>query len=50
MHVFVTGGSGLTGPAVVSSARTQTLLGWTPTHATLLEDIEAGDYCAPQTV
>jgi nucleoside-diphosphate-sugar epimerase len=36
--------------APVSSARTQTLLGWTPTHATLLEDIEAGDYCAPQTV
>jgi nucleoside-diphosphate-sugar epimerase len=32
------------------SDRTRTRLGWTPTHPTLLEDIEAGDYCAPQTV
>ena len=30
----------------VSSARTQELLGWTPTHATLLEDLETGDYFA----
>jgi nucleoside-diphosphate-sugar epimerase len=28
----------------VSSARTQTLLGWTPTHPTLLQDLELGDY------
>jgi hypothetical protein len=42
MHVFVTA------DAPVSSARTQALLGWTPTHPTLLEDIEAGDYCAPR--
>ena len=69
MHVFVTGGSGLTGPVVVaeliaaghtvtglarsddaaaSSARTQALLGWAPTHATLLEDMETGDYFAVQ--
>ncbi|HEX4087298.1 MAG TPA: SDR family oxidoreductase [Trebonia sp.] len=34
--------------APVSSDRTQTLLGWTPTHPTLLEDIEHGDYCVPQ--
>jgi nucleoside-diphosphate-sugar epimerase len=34
--------------APVSSDRTRTRLGWTPTHPTLLEDIEAGDYCAPQ--
>ena len=34
--------------APVSSVRTQKLLGWSPTHPTLLEDIEAGDYCAPQ--
>ena len=34
--------------APVSSERTQALLGWTPTHPTLLEDIEAGDYCAPR--
>ncbi len=30
--------------APASSAHTQTLLGWTPTHATLLEDLEHGDY------
>ena len=28
-----------------SSARTRALLGWTPVHATLLEDLEFGDYC-----
>ena len=33
--------------APVSSAHTQTLLGWTPTHATLLEDMETGDYFTP---
>jgi nucleoside-diphosphate-sugar epimerase len=32
--------------APVSSARTQTLLAWSPTHATLLEDLENGDYFA----
>ena len=31
-----------------SSARTRDLLGWTPFHATLLEDLEFGDYFAPQ--
>ena len=30
--------------APASSARTRELLGWTPTHATLLEDIAAGQY------
>ncbi len=30
--------------APASSAKTQSLLGWTPTHATLLEDIAAGHY------
>jgi len=35
--------------APASSTRTQTLLGWTPTHATLLEDMETGDYFAQQT-
>ena len=30
--------------APVSSTRTQELLGWTPVHATLLEDLETGDY------
>lgn len=29
-----------------SSARTQQLLGWTPVHATLLEDLDAGHYFA----
>jgi hypothetical protein len=67
MHVFVTGGSGLTGPAIVaghigdpflarcfatdapvSSDRTRALLGWAPAHATLLEDMETGDYFAVQ--
>ena len=30
--------------APASSARTRELLGWTPTHPTLLEDIAAGHY------
>ena len=30
--------------APASSALTQALLGWKPTHATLLEDMETGDY------
>jgi nucleoside-diphosphate-sugar epimerase len=30
--------------APASSARTRSLLGWQPTHPTLLEDIEAGNY------
>jgi nucleoside-diphosphate-sugar epimerase len=28
-----------------SSARTRALLGWTPAHAPLLEDLDTGDYC-----
>lgn len=32
--------------APVSSARTRELLGWTPSHHTLLEDLEYGDYFA----
>jgi nucleoside-diphosphate-sugar epimerase len=35
--------------APVSSAHTRTVLGWTPTHAMLLEDMETGDYFASQT-
>ena len=32
--------------APVSSTHTQDLLGWSPTHPTLLEDLEHGDYLA----
>ena len=32
----------------VSSEHTQALLGWAPEHATLLEDLETGDYFTPQ--
>jgi nucleoside-diphosphate-sugar epimerase len=32
----------------VSSQHTQALLGWTPQHATLLEDLATGDYFTPQ--
>ncbi|MEU3414416.1 SDR family oxidoreductase [Streptomyces sp. NPDC006658] len=35
---------GFDGP--VSSAHTRELLGWTPTHPTLLQDLEHGDYLA----
>ncbi|MEV4450591.1 MULTISPECIES: SDR family oxidoreductase [Streptomyces] len=35
---------GFDGP--VSSAHTQELLGWSPTHPTLLDDLEHGDYLA----
>lgn len=35
---------GFDGP--VSSAHTQELLGWSPTHPTLLDDLEDGDYLA----
>ncbi|WP_445516484.1 SDR family oxidoreductase [Streptomyces sp. NEAU-174] len=35
---------GFDGP--VSSSHTRELLGWAPTHATLLEDVEHGDYLA----
>jgi nucleoside-diphosphate-sugar epimerase len=45
---FLAGVFGVDAP--VSSTHTQTLLGWMPIHATLLEDIEASDYCAPQAV
>lgn len=31
-----------------SSTHTQELLGWTPNHATLLEDLETGDYFTPE--
>lgn len=34
--------------APASGTHTQTLLGWIPTHATLLEDMETGDYFAAQ--
>jgi nucleoside-diphosphate-sugar epimerase len=34
--------------APVSSAYTRSLLGWTPEHATLLEDLATGDYFTPQ--
>ncbi|MEV6537499.1 hypothetical protein [Streptomyces sp. NPDC051665] len=36
--------------APVSSARTQDLLGWSPTHPTLLHDLEHGDYLATPAV
>jgi hypothetical protein len=32
--------------APVSSSYTQELLGWSPIHPTLLEDLEHGDYFA----
>ena len=35
--------------APVSSARTRKLLGWTPVHATLFQDMETGDYFSPQS-
>ena len=34
--------------APASSAGTRARLGWTPAHPTLLEDLEFGDYFAPQ--
>jgi nucleoside-diphosphate-sugar epimerase len=33
----------------VSSAHTQSLLGWTPNHQTLLEDMSSADYFAPES-
>jgi nucleoside-diphosphate-sugar epimerase len=36
--------------APVSSALTQALLGWTPDHPTLLEDMVASDYFAPEAI
>lgn len=36
--------------APVSSAHTQTLLGWTPEHPTLLNDLADGDYFTPEAV
>jgi hypothetical protein len=41
VHAFATG-------APVSSDRTRAPLGWAPAHATLLEDLETGDYFAAQ--
>ncbi|HEY8482369.1 MAG TPA: hypothetical protein VIL71_21295 [Spirillospora sp.] len=38
---------GVAGPA--SSRRTREMLGWSPSHPTLLEDIEDGDYLTPPT-
>ncbi|WP_245642461.1 hypothetical protein [Nonomuraea candida] len=38
---------GFDGP--VSSSYAQELLGWTPTHSTLLEDLEHGDYLTTPT-
>jgi nucleoside-diphosphate-sugar epimerase len=35
--------------APASSARTRSLLDWAPTHATLLEDLKAGDYFTEPT-
>jgi nucleoside-diphosphate-sugar epimerase len=32
----------------ISSEHTQALLGWAPEHATLLEDLETGDYFTPR--
>ncbi|WP_331856934.1 SDR family oxidoreductase [Amycolatopsis thermoflava] len=32
----------------VSSRHTQAMLGWAPTHATLLEDLKTGDYFDPE--
>jgi nucleoside-diphosphate-sugar epimerase len=41
---FMATAYGFDGP--VSSSHTQELLGWSPTHPTLLEDLEHGDYLA----
>ncbi|MFI2641952.1 SDR family oxidoreductase [Streptomyces sp. NPDC018610] len=41
---FMATAYGFDGP--VSSAHTQELLGWSPTHPTLLDDLEHGDYLA----
>ncbi|WP_370656808.1 hypothetical protein [Streptomyces sp. NBS 14/10] len=38
---------GFDGP--VSNSYTRELLGWSPTHPTLLEDLEHGDYLAART-
>ncbi|TQL97132.1 hypothetical protein FB559_2708 [Actinoallomurus bryophytorum] len=35
--------------APVSSSHTQELLGWSPTHPSLLDDLEHGDYLATPT-
>ncbi len=39
---FIAGAYAIDAPA--SSARTRSLLSWTPTHPTLLDDLEHGDY------
>lgn len=44
---FIAGAYAIDAPA--SSARTRSLLGWTPTHPTLLDDLEHGDYFNAQT-
>jgi hypothetical protein len=37
------------GSGDVSSSYTQELLGWSPAHPTLLDDLEHGDYLATPT-
>ncbi|MFF7409054.1 Rossmann-fold NAD(P)-binding domain-containing protein [Streptomyces lydicus] len=41
---FMVTAYGFDGP--VSSSHTQELLGWSPTHPTLIDDLEHGDYLA----
>lgn len=53
MHVFVAGGSGLTGPAVVAEpiAAGRAVVGLARSDDAaghLLEDMETGDYFSPQ--
>ncbi|HEY1702828.1 MAG TPA: SDR family oxidoreductase [Trebonia sp.] len=45
---FMAAAYGFDGP--VSSARTRKLLGWSPAHPTLLDDLEHGDYLAGPAV
>lgn len=42
---FIAGAYGVDAPA--SSQITRALLGWTPSHPTLLEDLQCGDYLTP---
>ncbi|MFF8996730.1 SDR family oxidoreductase [Streptomyces achromogenes] len=47
MNPFMATAYGFDGP--VSSAHTQKLLGWSPTHPALLDDLEHGDYLTTPT-